>query len=116
MGGDGGIDTLEGILEIRPDENETDFMNMLYDGVKLNKKKLDECIQKYLDRSWTLERIAKVDHAILLIAAFELLFTEMSDSIVINEAIELANTYSGEKSGAFVNGVLGSISRSKSDA
>ncbi len=116
MGGDGGIDTLEGILEIKPDENESDFMKLLCEGVESNKSRLDAVLQEHLDRSWKLDRIARVDYSILLIAVYELLYTELSDSIVINEAIELANIYSGDKSGAFINGVLGSISRSKENA
>ena len=111
MGGDGGFDTLEGILEVSPEENEADFMNMLYEGVKQNKQRIDDCLQAHLEKSWKLERVAKVDYAILLTATYELLYTQLGDSIVINEAVELANTYSGEKSGAFINGVLGSIAR-----
>lgn len=116
MGGDGGLDTLQGILEVSPDEREADYMNMLFEGVKLNKAKLDETIQSFLEQSWKLDRVAKVDYAILLIAAYELMYTDLSDSIAINEAVELANVYSSDKSGAFINGVLGSMARSKADA
>ena len=57
MGGGGGIDTLEGILEITPGEKETDYMNLLYEGVREKKNSLDAEIKKYLVESWTLERI-----------------------------------------------------------
>ena len=116
MGGDGGLDTLQGMLEVSPDEREADYMNMLFEGVKANKSKLDDAIQQFLEESWKLDRIAKVDYAILLIGAYEMLYTELSDSIAINEAVELANIYSADKSGAFINGVLGSMARSKSNA
>ena len=113
MGGDGGFDTLNGILEVAPDEPETDYMNMLCEGVKLNKADLESKIEAHLDPSWKLERLSKVDYSILLVAVFELTHTNLGDSIVINEAVELANIYSTDKAGAFINGVLGSFSRSK---
>ena len=116
MGGGGGIDTLEGILEITPGEKETDYMNLLYEGVREKKNSLDAEIKKYLVESWTLERIAKVDYSILLIGAYELMYTDLSESIIINEAVELGNAYSTDKSGAFINGVLGSIARSRKNA
>ena len=43
-------------------------------------------------------------------------YVSLGDSIAINEAVELAKTYSGDKAGTFVNGVLGGISRGKADA
>ncbi len=116
MGGDGGEDTLSGMLQIAPGEKESDYINELFEGVKTNIDRLNSIIEKKLDKSWQLERISKVDHAILLIGAYELLYTDTSDGIVINEAVELANTYSAEKSGAFVNGVLGSVARGKTNA
>ncbi len=116
MGGDGGLDTLNGILKVETNEENVDFINMLFDGVKANKDALDERIQSYLEKSWKLERLAKVDYAILLVASYELLYTDLTDSIVINEAVELANIYSTDKAGAFINGVLGSMARGKANA
>ena len=116
MGGDGGNDTLIGMLEIKPDEKESDFMTTLFEGVKTFKDELDAEIVDYLDPSWRLDRVSKVDYSILLVAVYELLHTSLSESIVINEAVELANIYSEDKAGAFVNGLLGSISRSRANA
>ena len=116
MGGDGGLDTLNGILKVETNEENVDFINMLFDGVKANKDALDERIQSYLEKSWKLDRLAKVDYAILLVASYELLYTDLTDSIVINEAVELANIYSTDKAGAFINGVLGSMARGKANA
>ena len=116
MGGDGGNDTLIGMLEIKPDEKENDFMTTLFEGVKTFKDELDAEIVDYLDPSWRLDRVSKVDYSILLVAVYELLHTSLSESIVINEAVELANIYSEDKAGAFVNGLLGSISRSRANA
>ena len=112
LGGDGGNDTLTGLMEIEPGEPETEFMNGLVQGVIRDHEKLDERISAFLQEGWKLDRLSKVDHAILLIAAYELTQTELADSIVINEAVELAHQYSTDKASAFINGVLGSLTRS----
>lgn len=57
--------------------------------------------------NWRLSRMPFVDRAILRVGAFELLYRhEVPPKVSINEAIELAKTYSTEKSGSFVNGIL----------
>ena len=111
MGGDGGEDTRLGLLEIKPDEGEVKYMNALEQGVTENVEKLDEKISQFAI-GWTIERITRVDLAILRIAVYELMFGDVASAIVINEAVELANVYSTDKAGAFINGVLGSVSRS----
>ena len=56
----------------------------------------------------------KTDLAVLRLAVCEILFLdEMPDSVSINEAVELAKKYGEEKSSSYINGILGSISRSK---
>ena len=111
MGGDGGEETRLGLLEIAPGEEETDFMNALAEGVKQNAEALDEKIADFL-RGWTLERLTRVDLAILRLAAYELMYTQTPRGIVINEAVDLANRFSTDKAGSFVNGVLGNLARS----
>ncbi|MBR1558965.1 MAG: transcription antitermination factor NusB [Clostridia bacterium] len=111
MGGDGGEETKLGLLEIAPNEGGSDFMNTLSEGVQANADALDERLKPFL-RGWTLERVTRVDLAILRLAAYELIHTATPEGIVINEAVELANQYSTEKAGAFINGVLGSLARS----
>ena len=65
----------------------------------------------FIDRR--VELLSPVEHAALLIGTFELVGQlEIPYRVVINEAVELANAYSGDKAGPFVNGVLGSIARS----
>ena len=110
MGGAGGEDTRLELLEVKPDENEADFMNALFEGVVAHCAEIDACIGEYA-RGWTLERITRVDLAILRVAVYELLYGEISESIVINEAVRLAGVYSTDRAGAFINGVLGSVAR-----
>jgi len=59
---------------------------------------------------WTLERMAVVDRLVLLLATAELMEPEGPPvPVVMNEAVELAKTYSTEESGRFVNGVLRTV-------
>ncbi len=110
MGGDGGEDTRIELLGVEPGENETEYMNGMYDGVVSNRDEIDRQISDHL-RGWTIDRLSRVDLAILRLGVYELMLKETAAGIVINEAVELANQYSTEKAGAFINGVLGSISR-----
>ena len=71
---------------------------------------LDQTIKQY-STNWALERMAKVDLAILRLATYELLYRpDVPASVVINEAIELGKQYGTRETPAFVNGILDKIS------
>ena len=64
--------------------------------------------------NWSWERIARIDRLILRLALAEMLYIEeIPVRVSINEAIELAKSYSTDKSYAFVNGVLDGVVRQK---
>ena len=73
---------------------------------------VDDLIKARL-KDWTLARLPRVNAAILRLAVTEMRFngSDDMDSIVINEAVELAKKYAGEEDYQFINGVLGAISR-----
>ncbi|RJR25448.1 transcription antitermination factor NusB [Candidatus Microgenomates bacterium] len=59
---------------------------------------------------WPLERINKIDLAILRLAVYELLIQKKEPpKVIIDEAVELAKEFGSENSAAFINGVLGNI-------
>lgn len=73
---------------------------------------LDQLIERH-SRNWRLERIAIIDRLVLRMAAFELLHERDTPApVVMNEALELARTFSGDESVPFVNGVLDAIRKS----
>ena len=115
MGGDGGEETRLNLLEVKPDEREADFMNRMASGAIENADAIDARLSPFL-RGWTIERLTRVDLAILRLAVYELTLGETPAGVVINEAVELANQYSTDKAGAFVNGVLGNLARAMEDA
>lgn len=69
---------------------------------------IDKKIQKSA-QEWPLEKIAKIDLAILRLAVSELTEKKEPPKVVIDEAVELAKEFGNEKSAKFVNGVLGTI-------
>jgi N utilization substance protein B len=89
--------------------------NLPYDNAPLTEKILGnlEKIDKEIAESapkFPLDRIAKTDLAVLRLAVFELMIEPKEpQKVVINEAIELAKEFGGDKSYAFINAVLGTI-------
>ena len=66
-------------------------------------------ISKKLKKEWTIDRISKINLAILKIAIFEIKYQELPFKVAINEAVELAKKYGDDVAPVFVNGVLASI-------
>ncbi len=69
---------------------------------------LDKIISDNLDK-WKINRIGKVELTIMRVAVYEYKYDGLEAPIVINEAVDIAKIYSGDKAGAFVNGVLAKI-------
>ncbi len=88
---------------------EQDYVSKTYYGVINNLQKLDEQI-KNNSIGFSIDRIFKVDRAILLVAIYEIMFDETIDyKVSINEALNLAKKYSTEKSSKFINGILNKV-------
>ena len=79
-------------------------------GVQNNVEKIDEVIEKYL-KGWKLNRIVRLDLIIMRVAIFEMTSPELEvpQTVALNEAIEIAKTYSDEKSAKFINGILSNL-------
>ena len=85
----------------------------LVEGVCAQRERIDEALVTYA-QGWTLDRMPAVDLAVLRIGAWEILCSdEVDDAVAIDEAVELARSLSTDDSPAFVNGLLGRISRLK---
>lgn len=78
----------------------------------LNIQKQTEKINKIIVESaptWPIDKINKIDLAILHLAIYELKNEDTPPKVVIDEAVELAKEFGSESSGPFVNGVLGTV-------
>lgn len=92
---------------------EIDYVKEVFVGIKENKEEIVSLIQNNLKEKWSVDRISKIDFAILEVAIFELIFSKLPYKVVINEAVELAKKYGDDNSKAFVNGILASIVKEK---
>ena len=72
-------------------------------------EEVDAVVASALD-NWALERVSKIDRAILRIATVEILYLDdVPPKVSIQEAIRLGEAYGGQDSPRFVNGVLDAI-------
>ncbi len=106
--------TYKSLAESLKDEDK-EYLDFLREGVNSRFDFLKNVISGYVS-TYKEERIYKVDLAIMLTAAFEILFVDsVPDKVAVNEAVELAKVYSTDSSPAFVNGVLASIIKNKEE-
>lgn len=89
-------------------EVQNEFVDSCVKGILENKSTLIKLADKYLT-SWTIDRLNKVDQAILLLGIYELKYTETPSVVAINEAIELSKKYSDEAVTKMINGVLDKV-------
>ena len=78
-------------------------------GIKKEEENINNIISYNLASKWKIERISKIDLAILKLAIYELNNTDIPFKVVINEAVELAKLYGNDNSKVFINGVLASV-------
>ena len=100
------------IKEVSPIDNE--FVKDVVYGVITKKEELDSIANKYLNK-WTIDRLGNTDQAIIRMAIYELLYTKTPEVVVINEAIELAKSYSDDDVKNMINGILDKIYKNKVD-
>ncbi|MBQ6235148.1 MAG: transcription antitermination factor NusB [Clostridia bacterium] len=109
----GGVDSIEDALEQSErsmlSEEDALFSDRLYEGVRAHMEEIDAEIEAHAV-DWSIGRIAKVDLSILRIAVYEILYERsIPVGATVNEAVELAKEFGGEKSAGFINGVLGAV-------
>lgn len=91
------------------DEKAKAYIKDTIFGMEKNKDEIIQQIEKNLKSDWKLERISKIDLAILKLAIYELKYTDIPFKVAINEAVELAKKYGEDASKNFVNGILASV-------
>ncbi len=78
-------------------------------GIRDNLEEIDKAIEQN-SNGWKVKRIGKSELAILRLAVYEIRFDDdVPDKVAINEAVELAKSYSDEKAARFINGVLSGV-------
>lgn len=90
-------------------KNAVEYIKDAVFGIEKNKEDIIEKIENNLKSEWKIDRIAKVDIAILKLAIYEIKYKNIPFKVVINEAVELAKKYGEDNSKNFINGILASI-------
>lgn len=87
------------------------FAEDLVSGVSEQLERIDRTIEEH-SNNWALDRMARVDLALLRLATFELLCAkDVPASVVINEAIEIGKRFGTKETPAFINGILDQVAR-----
>ena len=95
-------------------EIENDFVREIVFGAIEKQNEIKEYANKYLT-NWEIDRLNKVDQAIISLGIYELLYTETPSVVAINEAIELSKKYSDEKVTKMINAVLDGIYKNEKE-
>ena len=89
------------------------YINSIIEGIQEKVESIDEAIEAETV-GWKINRLPKVDLAVLRLGIFELLYRDdIPEAVTINECVDIAKHYSTENSGTFINGVLSTIMKKK---
>lgn len=102
---------LEKYLEYLEIMVDVDYFRRTAENFRRHVLEIDRLIDIY-SNDWKLNRIARIDFAILRLAVCEMEFDDsIPVSVSINEAVEISKKYSSSEAHKFINGILGNISR-----
>jgi N utilization substance protein B len=89
----------------------------LFEGTTAHVAELDEAIDAVSDH-WRVDRMPVVDRAVIRLALYELRYEpDTPTGVVLSEAVRIAKEFSTQRSGQFVNGILGTLAkRERTDA
>ncbi|HEY2865699.1 MAG TPA: transcription antitermination factor NusB [Pyrinomonadaceae bacterium] len=90
------------------DTKTREFADKLVGGTLRELAAIDQRIKTRAEH-WRIERMAIVDRNVLRLAVFEFLFEDTPDTVVINEALEIARRFSTYEATQFINGILDAI-------
>lgn len=96
-------DVIKEVMEVN-----NEWVNEMVNGVLEHKNDIDKIANKNL-KDWTIDRLGKIDQAILRMGIYELVYTDTPEVVSINEAVELSKEYSDEKVKNMINAVLDKI-------
>ncbi|MCI8618506.1 MAG: transcription antitermination factor NusB [Oscillospiraceae bacterium] len=96
----------------RPSRKQLQYIDSVVVGTANREQELNDMISKY-SIGWDVKRISRLTRAIMQLAIFEIVSVEdVPTNVAVSEAVRLAKKYDGDDAGAFVNGILGTFTRS----
>ena len=90
-----------------------EYIEDVVNGISKQAKEIMETISKNLKEDWEIERVSKINLALLKLGIYEIVYKELPFKVVINEVVELAKKYGEETSKVFINGILASVVKEK---
>ena len=106
------IQDTEEAQEFEADKAAKPYIRTVLNGVTEKREELDEIIADN-SKGWKLNRISATSGAILRLAIYEMLYTDLPFVVAINEAVELAKKYDHDKAPKFINGILNAVAEQK---
>ena len=91
------------------DKDARKYIRKIIKGIKANEVEIEKNIKDKLKPEWSLERISKINIALLKLAIYEMLYADVPYKVAINEVVELAKKYGDNNSAPFINGVLANV-------
>ena len=95
-------------MELESNQIKTQIKEDVNSIIK-NKQELENQISNNLKSDWKIERISKLNVALLELAIYEMIYKKVPYKVVINEVVELAKKYGEDSSSSFINGVLATV-------
>ena len=112
MGNDEILKFSDKIFEQRRIKNEKmDFGKQLLYGTLNNLEEIDKIITKIIPKSWSFDRLGKIERAILRLGVFEILFYNTDKPLAINEMVEVAKILGDYNTPKFINGILNNVKK-----
>ncbi len=87
------------------DTRSREYAHELFAGIRDNLIEVDSVL-KTSCQGWSFDRLGRVERNILRVAVFEMLWSSLPPAVAINEAVDMAREFAGQRSGSFINGVL----------
>ena len=91
------------------DKNARKYIRKVVRGIKTNEQELENIIAEKLKPEWQIQRVSKINIALLKLAIYEMIYADVPYKVAINEVIELAKKYGDDNSASFINGVLANV-------
>lgn len=90
---------------------DAEYIRKKYDAIVEHLSEIDEKIDK-ASNGWSINRIGKVELAILRLAVYEIVYDDdIPASVAIDEAVELSKRFGQDSSSSFVNGILATFAK-----
>ncbi len=100
------IENFKEHTDVDLEDLDMSYITKVLAGIQKNSNEIDRNIEKHLIK-WKIDRLSKMNLAILRISTYEILFEEeIPGKVSVNEGIELAKKYGEDSSPAFINGIL----------